>query len=95
VSGRHRRLRQRLREARQRCHQLRGLRGGLPTRPGLRANAFAPGATSHICSGQQALIVSNAGGAWATWVYTGPLAGRVKLNSGGPLCPDSASGTWD
>ena len=59
------------------------------------ANAFAPGATSHICSGEQALIVSNAGGAWATWVYTGSLAGRVKLNSGGPLCPDSASPTWD
>ena len=59
------------------------------------ANAFAPGATSHSCSGQQALIVSNAGGAWATWVYTGPLAGRVKLNSGGPLCPDSASPIWD
>ena len=59
------------------------------------ARAFASGTpTRSTCPGGSSTLSISDGTNWATWAYSGLLAGYVHL-AGSPTCPDTSSPTWD
>jgi hypothetical protein len=62
------------------------------------AAAWPPSVTifTGTCSGASAVLKQTATSA-AVWVYTGTLAGRVRLNSASstPFCPTGSSPVWN